>query len=138
MREVFRYDWETRPYHDAMAQAEGAGIVDIGGEGFYERGNLSFKFDVPAALEADPAARYIPQPTPGQSLYYKTGFEQVCDSHEFISRFVGRTYDEAREEVLLRSQGMKTLSLPSQVAGLTKLDEGPRYAKAPFLTMESE
>ena len=116
---LFEWDWITRPYYDAVAERDGAEIVDVDGTAYYVRRGLAFSCDVPAALCS---LREGGLPTSlerveGIALYYQTGFSHVADSHEFVPRYVGRTRAQTEAEAELRRQGKLTRTVQPHVVG---------------------
>ncbi len=58
------------------------------------------------------------------TLFHRCGFSRVADSHEFITRFVGRTREELEREAALRVRGLVHDSIQPHAVGMTRAD-GP-------------
>jgi tRNA A37 methylthiotransferase MiaB len=91
-RELFRYDWLTRP----TLGVQGAGapeVISFDGEEYYVRPDVEVLFDIPALHAAIVAGTpYDLSPAPQTTtLHYKVGFAEYISNHEFFHHFVGKT-----------------------------------------------
>jgi radical SAM superfamily enzyme YgiQ (UPF0313 family) len=104
--ELFEYDLVTRPiYQPANARARATGerefeTTSIAQQTFYVRRGFWFNYDIPALyarIIAGERPELQPQPRP-VTLYYRTGFANHIDNHEFVSRYVGLTPEQVEAE----------------------------------------
>jgi radical SAM superfamily enzyme YgiQ (UPF0313 family) len=100
--ELFEYDLVTRPiYQPANARARATGerefeTISIGEQSFYVRRGFWFNYDIPALyarILAGERPDFQPHPRTA-TLYYRTGFANHIDNHEFVSRYVGLTREQ--------------------------------------------
>jgi radical SAM C-methyltransferase len=103
--ELFEYDLVTRPIYQpantrARATERELETISIAEQTFYVRREFWFNYDIPA-LYARILAGERPelQPHPRTvTLYYRTGFANHIDNHEFVSRYVGLTREQVETE----------------------------------------
>jgi hypothetical protein len=100
--ELFEYDLVTRPiYQPVNARARATGerefeTTSIGEQSFYVRRGFWFNYDIPALYArvlAGERPEFQPHPRTA-TLYYRTGFANHIDNHEFVSRYVGLTREQ--------------------------------------------
>jgi hypothetical protein len=104
--ELFQYDLVTRPiYRPSKTRVRSKGdldldMVQIHRENYYVRRGFLFHYDIPALIpkilagekpDFTPVAREV-------TLYYREGFTNHIDNHEFVSRYVGMTRDQIDAE----------------------------------------
>jgi len=98
-RELFRYDWLTRPICRGTAGRRCERTLDdslvhrFDGEDYYVMPDLAFDLDIPD-LVAKVVRGEVPDFTPAplkRTLYFKRGFHDYIFNHEFYGLFVGKT-----------------------------------------------
>lgn len=104
-RELFRYDWLTKPRYvaDDGVQAQARRSPSIGeheieefdGDEYYVS-EVEMRYDIPACIELIRKDRFsLPQPKPRMvRLYHKKGFSGYISNHEFYHHYVGKTMDQ--------------------------------------------
>ncbi len=105
MFEVFQYDLATKPIFDGRRQRMvGTSIPsereEVNGVLYFVRRSQPFRYDVPTLVGAIRAGQR-PDLTPAgfsTDLYFKVGFEDCVDNHEFYPQFVGKTREQLNEE----------------------------------------
>jgi radical SAM superfamily enzyme YgiQ (UPF0313 family) len=120
LRDVLRWDWFTRPVYDSVAEEQGLPVCEMMGNRYYVR-EEQFEYDVPAYLarcrELTDVSSVSPEPR-RVKLYFRAGFSNVADSHEFIPRYVGKSEAEVLEEEELRKRGWLSSSVQPHVVGI--------------------
>lgn len=101
---VFAYDLATRPISELGRRGRGNGHAsdreEVNGVPYFVRRDQSFRYDVPAlvrAIHAEGRLDLAPR-THTTDLYYKVGFDDFVDNHEFYPQFVGKTLAQIAEE----------------------------------------
>jgi len=110
-RELLRYDLATRPVLGQEAELE---RIDYRGDVYYVRRQVSFQYDIPAAVHSIAAGLRDPIPSAPQELdlYYKVGFATHVDNHEFVLRYVGKTKAQLEAELRLAEAARAAASAP--------------------------
>jgi radical SAM superfamily enzyme YgiQ (UPF0313 family) len=101
---VFAYDIATRPISELGLCERGNGFArdreEVNGVHYFVRRDQSFPWDVPALVRAIHSEGHLDL-TPRlheTDLYYKVGFDDFVDNHEFYPQFVGKTLAQIAEE----------------------------------------
>jgi radical SAM superfamily enzyme YgiQ (UPF0313 family) len=101
---VFAYDLATRPISELGRRGRGNGIPgdreEVNGVAYFVRRNQSFSLDVPALVRAIHSRQRLDltPSTHTTDLYYKVGFDDFVDNHEFYPQFVGKTLAQIADE----------------------------------------
>ena len=123
--DLFRYDWLTRPRSDHACGAD-MRAIELEGERFYGPISQLFGHNIPAVLDdlrRDRDVQITPEPWEA-TLYFRAGFDDVADSHEFVPRYVGLSWEMIEEEAERRRWGLETTNVQPHVVGLN-LSETP-------------
>jgi radical SAM superfamily enzyme YgiQ (UPF0313 family) len=104
LSDVFAYDLVTRPISALGQRKPGNGIPadreEVNGVAYFVRRDQSFRYDVPAlvhAIHSEERLDLTPS-TRTTDLYYKVGFDDFVDNHEFYPQFVGKTLAQLADE----------------------------------------
>jgi len=113
LRELFRYDWVTRPIFRSARGGRCERAVDesrrhlFEDEAYYVMEDLPFAYDVPdlaARIVRGEACDFTPKPC-SRTLLFKVGFCDYIANHEFYAQFEGKT--EAQLQQLARSEPLE-------------------------------
>jgi radical SAM superfamily enzyme YgiQ (UPF0313 family) len=99
--ELFRYEMLTLPIPEDSDLASELKTVYFDGQEYFEREAGEFHFDMPALLrsiEAGARCDLAEGPPRSETLYYRVGFSDHIDSHEFAALYGGRSMAELRDE----------------------------------------
>jgi radical SAM C-methyltransferase len=105
-RELFEYDLVTRPiYRPKKTVVRSKGDLELAEEQIYSetyfvRPAFKFNFDIPALWLRICAGEQVTF-TPSErdvTLYFREGFANHIDNHEFVSRYVGLTREQVDGE----------------------------------------
>jgi hypothetical protein len=119
LSDVFAYDLATRPISELPQPRPSDPALDdreeVSGVPYFVRRDQSFRYDVPALVrEIQSGERLSLEPcTHMTDLYYKVGFDDFVDNHEFYPQFVGKTLAQLAEEANLA---------PAEISRAVKLD----------------
>jgi len=124
--DLFRYEMLTLPIPEDSELASELKTVYLDEKEYLEREVGEFHFDIPAILrsiEAGEPCEFEEGPARSETFYYRVGFSDYIDSHEFVPIYSGRSMAELGHE--------KTLAEISEVDGadpyfdVALLDEQP-------------
>jgi radical SAM superfamily enzyme YgiQ (UPF0313 family) len=113
LEDIFRYDWLSRPYHDAAASKAGARSETIGGERFWVRRCIGLRYDLHATASDMKARRdVVPERVPARDfdLYFREGFALVVANHELVTAYAARTWEDLQDEAAAARAGRRTKS----------------------------
>lgn len=118
--DLYGYDWAGRPRWESVAENEGLQLIEIEGETFYGPLELELNHDVEKLmLEVRDVVLDTIETAPTKvTFYFRTGFDAVADSHEFVPRFVGHTKAEIEDQNERRRNGMLAENVQPHVVGL--------------------
>lgn len=107
-RELFRYDWLTRPVlrgSDGLRcerEVDQASRHRFESEDYYVLDGVPLDYDIPALISrivrGEPCD-FTPRPH-RRTLYFKVGFDSYVPNHEFYVQFVGKTEAQLQETAL--------------------------------------
>jgi hypothetical protein len=99
LAETYRFDCLSRPIHEDVASADSrVEIAELNDGRYYVRRNLEFDYDVPSlvsALQNGLEVSLEPHPTT-VTLYYRVGLSEHIQSHEMVSRHIGKTIEQLK------------------------------------------
>lgn len=99
--ELFRYEMSTLPIPEDSGLASELKTVYFDGKEYFEREAGEFHFDISALLrsiEAGERCDLTEGPPRPETFYYRVGFADYIDSHEFVGLYSGRSMAELRNE----------------------------------------
>lgn len=99
--ELFRYEMLTLPIAEDSDLASELKTIYFDEKEYFEREVGEFHFDLPAvlrAIEAGTPCDLTAGPPRAETFYYRVGFSDFIDSHEFVSLYTGRSLAELRNE----------------------------------------
>lgn len=99
--ELFRYEVMTLPIPEDSELASRLKKITFNGKEYFAREVGEFRFDMPALLrsiEAGTPAEFVEGPPRVETFYYREGFSDYIDNHEFVSLYSGRSMAELLEE----------------------------------------
>lgn len=99
--ELFRYEMLTLPIPEDSDLASGLKTIYFDGKEYFEREAGEFRFDMPSLLrsiEAGARCDLTEGPPRSETFYYRVGFSDHIDSHEFATLYGGRSMAELRDE----------------------------------------
>ena len=102
--ELFRYEMSTLPIPEDSELASELKTVYFDDKEHFEREIGEFHFDMPALLrsiEAGEQCDLAERPPRSETFYYRVGFSDYIDSHEFVTIYSGRSMAELRHEKAL-------------------------------------
>lgn len=97
--ELFRYELLTLPIPENSDLARELTIICIDQTEYFERGVGEFRYDMPALLrsiEMGAPCDWNEAAPRAQTFYYRVGFADYIDNHEFRSLYSGRSMAELR------------------------------------------
>jgi tRNA A37 methylthiotransferase MiaB len=142
-QELFEYDLVTRPiYRPARTLVRSKGDLELAeekihSETYYVRPAFTFNYDIPALwlrICAGEQVTFTPNPRE-VTLYFREGFTNHIDNHEFVSRYVGLTREQvdAEHEALTRAIAAARSVPPQQAAAGAA---GPARVSLPLIKSE--
>lgn len=102
--ELFRYEMLTLPIPEDSELGSELKTVYFDEKEYFEREVGEFNFDIPTllrAIEAGEPCDLTEGPPTSETLYYRVGFSDFIDSHEFVGLYSGRSMAELRNEKAL-------------------------------------
>lgn len=99
--ELFRYEMLTLPIPEDSELASELKTVYLDEKEYFEREVGEFHYDIPALLrsiEAGAPCDLAEGPPRSETFYYRVGFADYIDSHEFVALYSGRSMAELRHE----------------------------------------
>jgi hypothetical protein len=99
--ELFRYEVMTLPIPEDSDLASKLKTVYFDEKEYFEREVGEFHFDMPAllrAIEAGEPCDLTEGPPRSATFYFRVGFSDYIDNHEFVTLYSGRSMDELRNE----------------------------------------
>lgn len=97
LREVFWYDWITKPIYDPegsdVVTQRKLEVVQEGDETYYVKRGVNFTYDVPrliTAIKSRSKDYFIEEKAITIDLWYRTGFATFIDNHEPAGQYVGQ------------------------------------------------
>lgn len=99
--ELFRYEVSTLPIPEDSDLASKLNTVHFDEKEYFEREVGEFRFDMPAllrAIEAGTPCDLEEGPPRSETFYYRVGFSDYIDNHEFVTLYSGRSMAELRNE----------------------------------------
>jgi hypothetical protein len=102
--ELFRYEMLTLPIPEDSDLASELKTVYFDEKEYFEREVGEFHFDMPTLLrsiEAGTPCDLVEGPPRSETFYYRVGFSDYIDSHEFVTIYSGRSMAELRNEKTL-------------------------------------
>jgi hypothetical protein len=99
--ELFRYEMLTLPIPEDSDLASELKTVYLDEKEYFERGVGEFHFDMPTLLrciEAGAPCELVEGPSRSETFYYRVGFSDYIDNHEFVTLYSGRSMAELRNE----------------------------------------
>jgi hypothetical protein len=99
--ELFRYEILTMPIPEDSDLASELKTIYIGEAEYFEREVGEFRFDMPTLLRAIGAGAPVDLeegPPRYETFYYRVGFSDYVDNHEFAVLYSGRSMAELRNE----------------------------------------
>lgn len=97
LSETYRFDCLSRPIHEDIACLDSTiEIINLSGSPYYIRRNLAFEFDVPSLVSALQRGLEVSlEPNPiNVTLYFLVGVSEHIQSHEMVSHYVGKTFEQ--------------------------------------------
>lgn len=119
--ELFRYEMLILPIPEDSELASDLKTVYFDEKEYFEREVGEFRFDIPALLrsiEAGEPCDLTEGPSQPETFYYRVGFADYIDSHEFVALYSGRSMAELQNE--------KTL------AEIAAVGDGKQYFDVPY------
>ncbi len=117
--ELFRYEMLTLPIPEDSELASELKTVYFDETEYFEREVGEFRFDMPTLLrsiEAGAPCDLAEGPPRSETFYYRVGFSDYIDNHEFVTLYSGKSMAQLRNE--------KTLAeIPSAGEGKPYFDE---------------
>jgi radical SAM superfamily enzyme YgiQ (UPF0313 family) len=95
--ELFRYEMLTLPIPEDSDLASELKTVYLDDKEYFEREVGEFHYDIPAVLrsiEAGEPCDLAEGPPRSETFYYRVGFADYIDSHEFVALYRGRSMAE--------------------------------------------
>lgn len=102
--ELFRYEVLTLPIPEDSDLASELKTVYFDEKEYFEREVGEFHFDMPTLLrsiEAGAPCDLAEGPPRSETFYYRVGFSDYIDNHEFVTLYSGRSMAELRNEKTL-------------------------------------
>ena len=102
--ELFRYEVLTLPIPEDSNLASELKTVYFDEKEYFEREVGEFRFDMPAllrAIEAGEPCELTEGPPRSETFYYRSGFSDYIDNHEFVTLYSGRSMAELRKQKTL-------------------------------------
>lgn len=102
--ELFRYEMVTLPIPEESDLASELKTVYFADKEYFEREVGEFHFDMPTLLrciEAGEPCDLTEGPPKSETLYYRVGFSDYIDNHEFVMHYSGRSMAELGNEKTL-------------------------------------
>jgi hypothetical protein len=102
--ELFRYEMLTLPIPEESDLASELKTVYFDEKEYFEREVGEFHFDMPTLLrsiEAGAPCDLAEGPPRSETFYYRVGFSDYIDNHEFVTLYSGRSMAELRNEKTL-------------------------------------
>lgn len=102
--ELFRYEMLTLPIPEDSELASGLKRVYLDEKEYFERDVGEFHFDIPdllRSIEAGAPCDLAEGPPRLETFYYRVGFSDYIDSHEFVALYSGRSMAELQNEKTL-------------------------------------
>ena len=99
--DLFRYEMSTLPIPEDSELAAGLKTVYVDDKEYFEREVEEFHYDIPAVLaciEAEEPCDLTEGPPRPETFYYRVGFADYIDSHEFVALYSGKTMTELQFE----------------------------------------
>jgi radical SAM superfamily enzyme YgiQ (UPF0313 family) len=99
--ELFRYEISTLPIPEDSELASELKTVYVNGTEYFEREVGEFRVDMPTLLrsiEAGAPCDLAEAPPKAETFYYRVGFSDYIDNHEFVTLYSGRSMAELRNE----------------------------------------
>lgn len=97
--ELFRYEMLTLPIPEESDLASELKTVYLDGKAYFEREVGEFRFDMPTLLrsiEAGAPCDFAEGPPTSETFYYRVGFSDYIDNHEFVPHYSGKSMAELR------------------------------------------
>ena len=120
LQELFHYETIMRPVHEDRAHAEGLEVETIDDLQYFVRRNVTFAYDVAAAISPGASVTTAPEPEwqPPTDYLYQVGFSEHIDNHEIIIQYRAKTRAEIQTESLLRTRQFMREEKDRHVVGL--------------------
>ena len=102
--ELFRYEMLTLPIPEDSGLASELKMVNVDEKKYFEREVGEFHFDMPTLLRSIAAGApcdLTKGPSRSETLYYRVGFSDYIDNHEFVTLYTGRSMAELMNETTL-------------------------------------
>lgn len=99
--ELFRYEMLTLPISEETNFAAELSTVPFNGNEYFVREVGEFHFDIPAILRSIAAGtpcELVKGPSRSETFYYRVGFSDYIDNHEFVSLYSGKSMAELMNE----------------------------------------
>lgn len=113
--ELFRYEMLTLPIPEDSDLASELKTVYLDDKEYFEREVGEFHFDIPAVLrsiEAEEPCDLAEGPPRSETFYYRVGFADYIDSHEFVALYRGRSMAELLNEKALAETSVAVEGTP--------------------------
>jgi len=102
--ELFRYEILTLPIPEDSDLASELKTVNFDEKEYFEREVGEFHFDMPnllRSIEAGAPCDFTEGPSRSETFYYRVGFSDYIDNHEFVPLYSGRSMEELLKEKTL-------------------------------------
>jgi hypothetical protein len=102
--ELFRNEILTLPIPEDSNLASELKRVSFDEKEYFEREVGEFRFDMPTllrAIEAGEPCELTEGPPRSETFYYRVGFSDYIDNHEFVTLYSGRSMEELRKQKTL-------------------------------------
>ena len=126
--ELFRHEMATLPIIEDSDLASELKTVYFDEKEYYEREVGEFSFDMPALLrsiEAGTPCDMVERSPKSETFYYRVGFSDYVDNHEFVIHYSGRSMAELRNKKTQTSKISTGESNLSFDEGYNRLPEKP-------------